>query len=153
MSENQEIELRSEKVRNIIGQIPSRIVRMGITVIFVALMALLAGAYLFRFDYVIDIPAKLYPENNNTYYTLDIPQNKIRHLKTEQKLVITVHNENSFTTTIQHIDTIMRVNQKHSYFGVRGILDNDKIKVDVPTKAQAKIYIGKTNSIDFILNR
>ena len=39
------IELRSEKVRHIIGEIPSRIVRYGITIITIVMLGLLIGAY------------------------------------------------------------------------------------------------------------
>lgn len=39
------IELRSEKVRHIIGEIPSKIVRYGITIITIVILGLLAGAY------------------------------------------------------------------------------------------------------------
>ena len=39
------IELRSEKIRHIIGEIPSRIVRYGITIITIVLLVLLVGAY------------------------------------------------------------------------------------------------------------
>ena len=44
MTDNK-IELRSEKVRHIIGEIPSRIVRYGITVITFVILGLLVGAY------------------------------------------------------------------------------------------------------------
>ena len=44
MADNK-IELRSEKVRHIIGEIPSRIVRYGITVITIVILGLLIGAY------------------------------------------------------------------------------------------------------------
>ena len=44
MADN-EIELRSEKVRHIIGEIPSRIVRYGITIITIVILGLLIGAY------------------------------------------------------------------------------------------------------------
>ena len=44
MADNK-IELRSEKVRHIIGEIPSRIVRYGITVITIVILGLLVGAY------------------------------------------------------------------------------------------------------------
>lgn len=42
---NDKIELRSEKVRHIIGEIPSGIVRYGITIITVVVLGLLVGAY------------------------------------------------------------------------------------------------------------
>ena len=44
MADNK-IELRSEKVRHIIGEIPSRIVRYGITIIPIVILGLLIGAY------------------------------------------------------------------------------------------------------------
>ena len=44
MADNK-IELRSEKVRHIIGEIPSRIVRYGITIITIVMLGLLIGAY------------------------------------------------------------------------------------------------------------
>lgn len=44
MADNK-IELRSEKVRHIIGEIPSRIVRYGITIITIVILGLLIGAY------------------------------------------------------------------------------------------------------------
>lgn len=44
MADNK-IELRSEKVKHIIGEIPSRIVRYGITIITIVILGLLIGAY------------------------------------------------------------------------------------------------------------
>ena len=41
-------ELRSEKVRSIVGQIPSSLVRYGITAIGAVLLCLLAVAYFLR---------------------------------------------------------------------------------------------------------
>lgn len=41
------IELRSEKVRHIIGEIPSKIVRYGITIITIVILGLLGGGILY----------------------------------------------------------------------------------------------------------
>lgn len=153
MDENKSIELRSEKVRNIIGQIPSRIVRLGITIIFVVVFAILSGAYFFRFDHAINAQTLLYSKNQQVHYTIKVSQNKMKYINVGQKLVITVHNENSFTTTVQYINTTIRINQNHNYFKLCGVLGNDKIKVDAPTKAQAKIYIGRTNIIDYFFKQ
>lgn len=46
------LELRSEKVRSIVGQIPSSLVRYGITVIAVVLMLLAGVAYLLPYKQV-----------------------------------------------------------------------------------------------------
>ncbi len=153
MSENNKnIELRSEKVRNIIGQIPSFIVRMGIAVIFVVLLALLAGAYFFRFDHTIEVPATLYSENNQIHYTLEIPQSNMKHVKTGQKVVITVH-QNSFFTSIHKIDSTAHIDNKGAYFKIKGKLNKKQLAVDEEVKAEAKIYVGKTNVVSYMLNK
>ncbi|MGP1553742.1 MAG: HlyD family secretion protein [Prevotella intermedia] len=57
------IELRSEKVRHIIGEIPSGIVRYGITIITIVILGLLAGAYFI--PYPETISAKVQMANAN----------------------------------------------------------------------------------------
>ena len=53
------IELRSEKVRHIIGEIPSRIVRYGITVITFVILGLLIGAYFIPFPETISAKVQI----------------------------------------------------------------------------------------------
>jgi hypothetical protein len=53
------IELRSEKVRHIIGEIPSRIVRYGITIITVVILGLLAGAYFIPYPETVTAEMRL----------------------------------------------------------------------------------------------
>lgn len=51
--ENKEIELRSEEVQELMGQIPSWIVRWGITLLFIILAVLLIGSCFFKYPDVI----------------------------------------------------------------------------------------------------
>lgn len=51
--ENKEIELRSEEVQEIMGQIPAWIVRWGITLLFIILLILLIGSCFFKYPDVI----------------------------------------------------------------------------------------------------
>lgn len=53
MSEGKEIELRSEEVQEVMGQIPAWIVRWGITVLFIVVLSLLVGSYFFKYPDVI----------------------------------------------------------------------------------------------------
>lgn len=153
MSENNNnIELRSEKVRNVIGQIPSRIIRIGIAVIFIVFMALFAGAYFIKFDRTIDSTAKLSNENNNIHYVIRIPYNKLKFVKPGQKLMVTVHNDHSFTTTIQNIDSTLHLNNKQSYFQVYGDFEHPEFTLDEPMEGQSTVYVDKTNLIDYVLN-
>ena len=58
MSDNK-IELRSEKVRHIIGEIPSRIVRYGITIITIVMLGLLIGAYFIPYPETISAKVQM----------------------------------------------------------------------------------------------
>lgn len=53
------IELRSEKVRHIIGEIPSRIVRYGITIITIVVLGLLVGAYFMPYPETISAKVQM----------------------------------------------------------------------------------------------
>ena len=47
MEAGKEIELRSEEVQEVMGQIPAWIVRWGITILFIVVLVLLVGSYFF----------------------------------------------------------------------------------------------------------
>ena len=69
MTDNK-IELRSEKVRHIIGEIPSRIVRYGITVITFVILGLLVGAYFIPYPETISAKIEMTDRQQGT---VDIP--------------------------------------------------------------------------------
>ena len=69
MADNK-IELRSEKIRHIIGEIPSRIVRYGITIITIVLLVLLVGAYFIPYPETISAKVQM---TNAHQGTIDIP--------------------------------------------------------------------------------
>ena len=69
MADNK-IELRSEKVRHIIGEIPSGIVRYGITIITIVILALLAGAYFIPYPETINAKVQI---TNAHQGTIDFP--------------------------------------------------------------------------------
>ena len=49
-----EIELRSEEVQEIMGTVPSWIIRWGITVLFGVVLSLFVGSYFFRLPEVVE---------------------------------------------------------------------------------------------------
>ena len=59
MEAGKEIELRSEEVQEVMGQIPAWIVRWGITILFIVVLALLVGSYFFRYPDVITTSGKI----------------------------------------------------------------------------------------------
>ena len=50
MDENNNLELRSEKIRNIIGEIPPRLVRTGTAVIMAVVVIVAVCAWLVKID-------------------------------------------------------------------------------------------------------
>ena len=71
------IELRSEKVRHIIGEIPSRIVRYGITIITFVILGLLAGAYFIPYPEIISARIEMTDARQGT---MDIPYKYVNTL-------------------------------------------------------------------------
>ena len=76
MADNK-IELRSEKVRYIIGEIPSKIVRYGITIITIVILGLLAGAYFTPYPETISAKVQMI---NARQGTIDIPYKYVNTL-------------------------------------------------------------------------
>ena len=72
------IELRSEKIRHIIGEIPSRIVRYGITIITIVLLVLLVGAYFIPYSETISARIEM---TNRQQGTVDIPYKYVNTVK------------------------------------------------------------------------
>jgi HlyD family secretion protein len=58
-----DIELRSEEVQEILGRPPRRIIRWGITVIFIVIGGLFAGSYFFKYPEIISAPVVVTTEN------------------------------------------------------------------------------------------
>ena len=77
MADNK-IELRSEKVRHIIGEIPSGIVRYGITIITIVILALLAGAYFIPYPETINAKVQI---TNAHQGTIDFPYKYVNTVK------------------------------------------------------------------------
>lgn len=69
MADNK-IELRSEKVKHIIGEIPSGIVRYGITIITIVILGLLVGAYFIPYPETVSAKVQM---TNARQGTIDIP--------------------------------------------------------------------------------
>lgn len=77
MTDNK-IELRSEKVRHIIGEIPSRFVSYGITVIAIVILGLLVSAYFIPYPETISAKVKTIDDH---HALLSIPYKYVNKIK------------------------------------------------------------------------
>ena len=90
MTDNK-IELRSEKVRHIIGEIPSGIVRYGITIITIVLLVLLVGAYFIPYPETISARIEM---TNRQQGTVDIPYKYVNTVKKGKNVSIELEGYN-----------------------------------------------------------
>ncbi len=164
MTENTDnIELRSEKVRNIIGQIPPRIIRNGISVIFIVIAGLLTGSYFFEYNYNIKTIATIKQKNDTIFISIKIPANELNKVKIGHKVILTFDNiQNLYNkrvvTTIQEIPTTIKITDNKGYFiakikqkGVLKTTENETIKLSDETEVKAEIITDKISFFDRII--
>ena len=86
------IELRSEKVRHIIGEIPSGIVRYGITIITIVILVLLVGAYFIPYPEIISAKIEMTDKHQGT---VDIPYKYVNTVKKGKNVSIELEGYNT----------------------------------------------------------
>ena len=86
------IELRSEKVRHIIGEIPSGIVRYGITIITIVILVLLVGAYFIPYPEIISAKIEMTDRQQGT---VDIPYKYVNTVKKGKNVSIELEGYNT----------------------------------------------------------
>lgn len=164
MSENiDNIELRSEKVRNIIGQIPPRIIRIGITVIFFVIAGLLTGSYFFKYNYTIDTSATIYQRNDTTFIQITIPANEIDKVKKGHQVILSFDKiQNLYNkrvvTQIQTIPNRLQIKDNEGYFVAQVKIlhnfktpENEIIEIINKTEVKAEIITDKISFLDRII--
>lgn len=157
------IELRSEKVRNIIGQIPPRVIRVGISIIFLIIAGLLVGSYFFKYDYVVKTTALIFQHNETTIIKLTIPAVEKEKIKTGNKVILylsdvqDVYNQN-IITKIQTLPQTLQIKNNKGFFVAKIYITtnlettkNNKIKIFSPTEVRAEIITEKISFFDRII--
>ena len=90
--EVENIELRSEKVRNIIGQIPPTIIRIGISLIFFIIIGILIGTYFLKYEYIIKTSSLIKNQNDTLICMVIIPANEILKVKEGHIVIMSLDN-------------------------------------------------------------
>ena len=101
------IELRSEKVRNIIGEIPSGIVRYGITIITIIILGLLVGAYFIPYPETVNATVGM---TNPRQGTIAVPYKYVNTVGKEKKVSIELEGYDAETYGVAH-GTIISVSR------------------------------------------
>jgi hypothetical protein len=165
MDEPDKIELRSEKVRNLIGQMPPFLIRTGLSVIFLIITVLIIGSMYFKFEYTIKTSAIIEPQNEITLIGLKIPANEIKKVKSGNKVILNfdhipnLYNE-KIITEIQAIPNEIEISEKGGFY-LAGIRLSEKVKTEAgkeliiryKTSANAIIITDKINLFECITKR
>ena len=154
MADNK-IELRSEKVRHIIGEIPSGIVRYGITIITIVILALLAGAYFIPYPETINAKVQI---TNAHQGTIDFPYKYVNtmargmtaNIEFEGYDAETYGTANGVITAISHIP---RQTAAGSVFTAQVRITDCKYKMISGMTGTASILVSNESVLQRILQR
>jgi hypothetical protein len=160
-NDTDKIELRSEKVRNIIGQIPPRIIRVGITVISLIISGFLIGSYFFEYEYSIKTTAVIQQSGDTTKIQILIPANEIEKVIAGQKVFLSfdnipyVYNE-KISVQIQSIPKTIIMSKNGGFYNAEIVItgkllsEDNEINIDDKIEVKAEIICGKISFFDKI---
>lgn len=124
------IELRSENVRKIIGQIPHALIRSGISVIALVIALLLAAAAFIPYPETLQGEAVIGNSDNNFIYAHALlPYSSFAQVKTEMNVEIELEGFNAREYghqhgTISYISPEVITRNGKNYFSVTIVLSN-----------------------------
>ena len=142
-NESENIELRSEKVRHIIGQVPPTLVRTGTMVITLVVIALAVAFYTIRYPITIEAQGKVTSKDS---VELLIPYKYLYLFDEPRTARITLEGQDNDDAPIvcpitSHSENLLIVDGNHYFTAKTSIRSNGK-KVQPGLKASAKITIS-----------
>lgn len=144
------IELRSDKVRSIIGQIPPWIIRRGISVVLLIIFALLIGSYYFKYPYTIFTTVVFVKKDNSFIGIVKIPANEISKIKKGQEVEIYFENVKNlngltFKSKIDDVSNNVTISNEMGFYKSE-INKIENLNITEQTNGKAVI---KTDEISF----
>lgn len=142
-----DIELRSEKTRKLIGQIPPRLVRCGTLIIAVIVSALLAATYFVPYPQRID--AKVVVLNNDSVFAL-VPFEYVAEIEVGMTATIEFegYSANRFgyaETVVTEIDKTIVNKEGCNYFKIRLNEDSTPFTDELQIEQKGIVAILVTN--------
>ncbi len=137
------IELRSEKVRHIIGKVPPLLVRTGTVVVTLIVIALAIAFYTIRYPITIEVEGRVMPHD-----TLQIAVSyKYLYLFTEPRQVIVTY-EGEDRNAQSHVYTITSFSRRllsigpDNYFIAKASVASDRGHIQIGQKAEGQIIVS-----------
>ena len=142
-NETDKIELRSEKVRHIIGQVPPTLMRTGTMVITLVVIALAVAFYIIRYPITIEAQGKV---TRNDSVELLVPY-KYLYLFDEPRMArITIEGQDEDTAPIMcpvtsHSENLLIVDGNH-YFTAKTYIRSNGTSVQPGLNVLARIVVS-----------
>ncbi len=156
MDNDNNIELRSEKVRNIIGQIPPQIIRTGASVFIIIFFFLGLILYNYRFPSKIKGKATLWYSNDSIRYSILIPIHQAKSLNTNQIITFRLINNEAIdavklNSSYTSIDSRVILSKSGSFKMISGKFKQNGVFIMDTINAEATIFGDSINVIQWIL--
>ncbi len=163
MNQKEIIEIKSERAREVIGQIPGIITRFGISLFFIIIVGFFIGTYFFEYENVIKTSAIIDQSYDTTVIQIKIPPGEIEKIKSGQKVILSFDNipnlyEENTSVHIQNIPEIIHVTEREGFYLAKVIVlgiflsDNGKvIKIEERIEVTTKIICGKDRFLNKII--
>ena len=147
MAEERNIELRSEKVRNIVGKIPPAVDRNGITVIGLVLMAIVVVSMLIPYKKTVSFGVRFDPAQSKTEGVATMEAKQAELLKEGMPVSITVLGE----TVEGEVEAVSekRVNGKYN---VR-IRTSDIDEITIGDELEARVVVAEKSWFEALMGR
>jgi len=166
MKQIEKNEIKSEKARKVIGQVPSIIIRFGISIFFLIIVGFLTGLYILEYECVIKTTAIIDQSLDTTFIQIKIPPSEIEKVKLGQKVVLSFDNiqnlyaENTSVHIQKIISEIVNVSEKGGFYLAKAIVvgnfqtDNGKVlKIEKRIEVTSKIKCGKDRFLNKIIKQ
>lgn len=156
---NRQIELRSEKVRNIIGQVPPVLLRYGIMIIGCAILVLIGVSAFIPYQPGIDVEITVTQSDNGTLqYSTRIPRSA---MKSRAKFTEATLNSSSEMPLPSHfriegISDVVQFSGNEAWQSTTLIpIDNisENILLDKPVTVQGKILLEKQSVMMWVVGK
>ena len=153
------IQIRGERARNIIGQVPPLIVKNGITVMFLVFVSIIISSSFFKLQPNLTVDAVIYGKDENSISYVLIPHKILYY---ENPYIRVSINPN---LTSLYIDGIIDLDKKIEFIDNKGIhwkvsvsmnsyfSDSTNVFLEGQVMAKCKIKLKKTSVLDWLISK
>jgi len=146
-----DVEIRSRKVRNIIGQIPNRLIRYGSSVLLFVMLILFMGVGFYRYNPSFSLNATLFSRNNTIFFKLEVPVNNYKRFKKAEKIILHIA-EQEFQVFADSVSFKQTIITDRAFKFVYGAIHTKNIEIKDTALVKATVLLPKTTLLSQVLN-